>query len=134
MKLRIEYFVLGAVIVGLVLFLVLRTGNRVQYELPQIAEVKQDDVARITVEGPDETVVLERSGEEWTITPQGFPADASQARQMSAAIASFALTAVVSEAESYSRYDLDEGSRLRVTAYDSEGTQLIRFDVGKQGS
>jgi hypothetical protein len=134
MKLKVEYIVLGAIIVGIALFLILRTGNRVQYELPEIAEVDSESISRIAIEGPEETIELERSGDGWSILPQGYPADGAKIDEMATSIADLTLTAMVSESQRYSRYDLDDSSRLRITAYDGGGTSLRTIDVGKQGS
>jgi hypothetical protein len=130
MKIKIEYVVLGALIVGLVLFMALRSGDRVQYRMPQIAAVEGEAINRITIEGGEGTVELEKRENAWRIQPQGWPADTAQVSQMVNAIADFSLTALVSEAGNYARYELDEGGRLRIRAFGGEGV-LREFDLGK---
>jgi hypothetical protein len=72
-----------------------------------------------------------RSGETWQIQPEGFRADRAAIEEMIKTVAELQLTELVSVTGNYSRYDLDEQSRIRVTAFKNDKV-LRRFDLGKR--
>jgi hypothetical protein len=128
---RPVYLVLGLVIVGLALAVALRSRDRVRYRLPQPAAVKMDDMTKITVERFAGAVELEKREGIWRIVPEGYKADAAVVSPMVNALANLELLALVSESSSYARYELDEGSRMKITAY--VGSVVAReVEVGKE--
>lgn len=130
-RIRLEYVILALLIVGGVLAVALRSGNRVRYTVPDVAKVKADDITRIRVERASGALELEKRGGAWLIQPEGYVADTALVTPMVNALADLSLTALVSEAQSYARYSLDDGARIRVTAY--AGTSEVRqLDVGKE--
>lgn len=130
-RVKLEYVILGVLIVGGVLAVALRSGNRVRYTVPDIAKVKADDISRIRIERASGVVELEKREGGWRIQPEGYVADSSLVTPMVSALAELSLTALVSEAQSYARYELDEGARMRVTAYAGSST-VRQLDVGKE--
>ena len=130
-RVKTEYIVLGVVIVGLALVIALRSGNRLRYTLPTLPVVKTDDITRLAIASQGGTVELEKREGLWRILPEGYPADSSLVQPMLGALSRIELSALVSEGESYARYQLDEAGRLRVTAW--AGSTVARVvDVGKQ--
>jgi hypothetical protein len=109
----------------------LRSGNRVRYSLPRLATVKADDLTRITIERSTGSIELQKREGSWRILPEGYAADPGTVGSMVSALAELSMTALVSESESYSRYELDEPERIRVTAYAGD-KEARRVDVGKQ--
>jgi hypothetical protein len=132
-RIRPEYVILAVVIVGLGLAVALRSGNRVRYTLPEVKSVKADDITRITVARAAGSLELEKREGTWRIQPEGYAADPTLVKPMVDALAELSLTALVSEAQSYARYELDEAGRMRVTAYAGEAV-VRQLDVGKQDS
>jgi hypothetical protein len=130
-RVKLEYVILGVLIVGGVLAVALRSGNRVRYTVPEVAKVKADDITRIRFERASGVVELERREGGWRIQPEGYVADSALVTPMVNALSELSLTALVSEAESYVRYELDEAARIRITAYAGSST-VRQLDVGKE--
>ena len=129
-QLIIAYSVMAAVVITLVLYIVLRKDDRVQYELPEIKAVDSADISSIIVEGAETTELL-RQGEVWIISPEGYTAKQSDIDAMLEALSNFAITDLVSTAGFYERYELDEGRKLHITAKDA-GNVVRSFDMGKR--
>ncbi|HMA67468.1 MAG TPA: DUF4340 domain-containing protein [Desulfosalsimonadaceae bacterium] len=130
MKAKKEYLILFAVALVLVLYLLLHQSGRTLYELPKLQELKKAQITKITVSGPDTRVRLEKAGDKWKLMPEGYPAESSRVENMTDIISSLTLTAMVSEAQNYSRYHLGEAKRIGVKAW--AGQELLRsFAVGK---
>ena len=128
----VTYGVLGAVIVALALYLVLRQQGRVQYQLPVTPTVAAFEIDEIAVSMPDGVVIrLERSGEDWSISPQGYKADESKIGDMTEAVAEFRIADLVATRAFYERYDLDEDTKISVVARGG-GDTLLEFDAGKR--
>ena len=116
---------------GISLYLILRRSDRMQYELPSLPPIDMEQLDYVELVTNDRTVKLVKNGGEWRLEPEGYKADSSEVTQLLRSISSLTLTDLVSITENYRRYDLEEGTRIRVTAYQSE--ELVRqFDVGKQ--
>lgn len=130
MKAKKEYLILFAVALVLVLYLLLHQSGRTLYELPELQELKEGQITKIAVSGPDTRVRLEKAGDKWQLMPQGYPAESSRVENMTDIISGLTLTAMVSESQNYSRYHLGEAKRIRVKAW--AGEELLRsFAVGK---
>ncbi|MBN2232743.1 MAG: DUF4340 domain-containing protein [Deltaproteobacteria bacterium] len=125
-----EYVVLAVVIVGLGVYLAVRNTDRTHYELPKPAALDTAKVDRLTVERPDGTLELVRRDGRWLIRPEDQPADPGRVGDMIGELAQPHLTAMVSEAGDYRRYDLDSGHRIRVTARTGDEVQR-ELDIGK---
>ncbi len=125
-----EYIILGVIIVLLGAYLFLRNTNRSHYELPTLPAVADKDISRIEISTSTGTIDLTLSGDQWQIGKNKYPADASKVKEMLSALGSLKLTALVSEAGSYSRYDLTDDKKIQVSAW--AGDRKIRdFAIGK---
>ena len=133
MKPKKEMLILVAVMVAAVAYIALRKTDRTHFDLPQLAPVTAKKISRLELIRNGQPIVLEKQDDKWRIMPQQWPADADKIRGMLDIVAKLKLTALVSEAKSYARYDLDEPNRVTVKAW--RGKKLVRsFDVGKSAS
>jgi len=130
MKVKKEAVILAVLIIGLSFYLVLHQQDKTHYKLPVIAQLPEGDVSKIEVSKPDGTLTLNREGDQWILSPEGYPAEESKVKSMLDIISELTLTALVSESKSYERYDLDEGKKITVKAWAGE-TLLRSFDIGK---
>jgi hypothetical protein len=127
---RITYIVLTGLIVVLSLYLVLRQRDRMQYTIPELRALNVGEIGMIEIEQSEATVQLVRSGDIWQIQPGGFPADPQLIGEMLKTAATLNLTELVSVTGNYSRFGLEEQSRIRVTVYKDEKA-LRSFELGK---
>jgi hypothetical protein len=130
MKSRKEYLILIAVAAVLAVYLVFQRPERILYEMPEPAPVKEQNIERIVIEAPEETVELKKSDGRWRISPQGYPAAEAPVDRMLEILSSLELTAMVQESQSYHRYQLDEKHRITVEAFSKDGL-LRSLAVGK---
>lgn len=130
MRMKKEYIGLAVVIVALCLVLILKKGDRTHYRLPELAPVSAKQITKLIVAGADSALTIERQGDLWRIAPYGFPADTSQVNRMINAVAGFTITELVSEAGNYVPYELDEGKRIAVEAFEGDRS-LLKFSIGK---
>jgi len=132
-KIRTEYIILGAVIIVLLLILFLRNPNKIQYELPELKPIAEADISKIEIIKPSETLTLKQKNGQWTIGPEEYPADEYRIKAIVDAVKDLTLTTLVSEAENYSLYELDDANRILVKVY--SGDDVIReFEIGKDAS
>lgn len=129
MKLK-EYLVLAIVIVGICAYLFLHDSDQSQYELPGFSSASAEDITRIEITASGEAVDLTRDNDQWQIGENRYPADESKVNNMLSALEGLTLTALVSEAGAYARYDLTEEKKITVKAW--AGDSLVRsLDIGK---
>ena len=131
MKSKKEYIILAAVIAALAAYLVFHETDQTHYELPVLSDLPAADTAYIKVTNGQDTVELKKKDDRWQIFPEGYPADDGKAKAMADAIQTLTLTAMVSETESYPRYELDSENRIRVAAGPSADKIVRTFDIGK---
>ena len=130
MKLKKEYIILTAVIVALSAYLLTRQTDRTHYELPKVDSVEGNEITRIELSGPDGTVNLTKADDTWSVGPKKYRADKAKISPMIDSISGLNLTALVSEAKDYTRYDLADENKILVKAW--IGPDIKReFDVGK---
>jgi hypothetical protein len=130
MKIKKEYLILILIIAALSAYLYMRSFNHTSYQLPEISSLDPNQITKIEISKNDETIVLKKNDNQWHIDPPGYLADANRVKDMLNVFKSFSLTALVSEAKDYSRYDLNAEKRIRVKAW--MGNTLQRsFDIGK---
>ena len=130
MKIKKEYIILAAIILALALYLYFHEGQRTLYELPVLPEVSAKDISKIEIEKADGKIILKKKGDAWYIAPQEYLADPDRIKGINGTLEKLILTAMVSEAKNYKRYDLSPDKRIRVSAWtgDSLGRE---FDIGK---
>lgn len=128
----VSYGVLGALVVALALYLVFRNTDRMQYDLPETAAMDEQNIESIRIVSEENgTIELAKSGDTWYVGENRYKTDSDKLQDILDAVTDFELTELVSTAEFYKRYELDEESRYEVIVSGAEGT-LLRFDVGKQ--
>jgi hypothetical protein len=130
MKIEKEYIGLVIIILGLSVYLVLRSPDRTHYELPRVPEIGKKDISRIEISKAGSTILLNKKDGHWQVGPQGYAANADRVTNMVNIIAKLAVTALVSESRNYSRYSLDDENKITVKAWTAD--KLTReFEVGK---
>lgn len=149
MKSGKEYLILIGIAVVLVLYLVFHQSDRTLYELPELPQIEAAEVSRIEIHIPADadgnkgtqeqtasggkTLELVKAGGKWRIQPQDHAAAANKVDPMIDAITGLQLTALVSEAKNYTRYELGEEQRITVKAWADD--KLVRsFAIGKKAS
>jgi hypothetical protein len=133
MKMKKEYIFLLAVIVALSAYVIFRDTDRTHYELPTLPTMDEAQISKIEISKGGTTIVLDKEGSEWLLRPEGYPANEERVEDMLESMETLTVTALVSESESYGRYDLDEEDKITVKAW--AGDVLKRdFAVGKAAS
>ena len=133
MKVKKEAIILGAMIVALSLYLVFRNPDRTHYELPAIPEIAEANISKIEISKKGTTIVLNKEDDKWHIAPEGYLVDTHKVEGMLDGMKTLAVTALVSESESFGRYDLDDDKKITVKAWQGEALKRD-FDVGKTAS
>ena len=133
MKIKKEYLFIALVIFSLVSYLLIRKSDRTEYQLPAVPKVIAGNITKIEVVRPGETVTLEKIDKQWMIQPQAYPADAGKITAMLTDLEQFSLTALVSETQSYSRYDLTPDKAIQVKAWVGDGVKRD-IQIGKSAS
>ncbi len=133
MKLKKEYALLGIVILALGIYLFLNKRDRVHYTLPETPRIETADISRVEIQKAGGDLTLKRTDDGWRLSPGDYPADTAQVEQILKTVANLSVTALVSETQSYARYDLDAERRIEIRAYSND--RLVRqFTVGKAAS
>ena len=130
MKIKKEYLVLFILIIVLSFYLFLRKTDRSHYQLPNIPQLSTSDMTRVEISKPDGTILLEKKEGFWTISPEGYLADAAKIEDILDTIGTLTLTTLVSESKSYERYDLHKEKRIGIKAW-TDNELRREFDVGK---
>ncbi len=125
-----EYIVLAVLIVALTGYVATRHSGKTHYELPVVGEINKDDISKIEVKGGESGFSLARDDDRWRLDPEGYRADETQADDIVDEVTGLKLTALASESKNYTIYELEEGKRIDVTAYDGENV-LRKFSIGK---
>jgi hypothetical protein len=128
-----EYIILAVVIAALVLYLAFRSTDRTHYELPDVQKPDRDAITSISITGPSGTVYIQRSDDGWVSEQEGYPIDQGKVDGMLDALSGIDLISLVSEAKSYTQYELDEAKRVSVEASDMKNP-LLKLDIGKTAS
>ena len=130
MKIKKEYIILAIVIVALSVYLALRSSDRTQYKLPDIARVAAKEISKLQITRDKVTIVINRKDAKWYITPGDYPADGGKVKDMLNAIENLTLTALVSESKNHSLYDLNAKKKINVKAWQAESLKRD-VDLGK---
>ena len=133
MKIKKEFFILGIIICGLLIYLFQRKADRINYQLPVIPPAAQRELTKIELSRGEPPIVIKKKDDKWYIDPQGYLADSNKVKGMLDGIEQFSLAALVSESKNYNRYDLDDQNKIQIKAW--QGDTLKRdFLVGKTAS
>jgi hypothetical protein len=130
MKVKKEYIILAAIILVLALYLYFHEDQRTLYQLPVLPKVSAKDISKIEIEKADEKIILKKKGDAWYVAPQDYLADPDRIKGINTTLEKLSLTAMVSEAKNYKRYDLSPSKRIRVSAWTAD-TLGREFDIGK---
>ncbi len=133
MKAKKEYLVLAAVIIAAGFYLFFHKDDQTQYELPQIATIKIEDITRLEISAREKAIVLNKQGDNWLIAPQDYPADGAKIKSMLFQIEDIAITDLVSESKAYARYQLDDEKKISVKAWAKDKLQR-EFYIGKEAA
>ncbi|MEE9537250.1 MAG: DUF4340 domain-containing protein [Desulfobacterales bacterium] len=133
MKAKKEYIILILIIVGLSVYLFMRSSDRTFYELPKIAGLEQDQITKIEISKGGDSIVLNKKDNKWHLEPHGYLADTNTVKDMLNVLGAFTLTTLVSESKDYVRYDLNAEKRITVKAWQQEALKR-NFDIGKSAS
>jgi len=130
MKLKKEYIILLLIIVALSVYLVTRSQNQTQYELPKPAQVDSQKINRLVITKGNRHIDLNKKDDQWYIGPKDYLADSIKVRNMVKAAADLTFTDLISESGNYERYDLTDDQKINVQAF--VGSEMVRkFDIGK---
>jgi len=130
MKMKKEYIILILIISALSAYLFMRSFDRTLYQLPEIPSLDPGKITKIEISKNSDSIVLKKKDTQWRIDPPGYLADAARVKDMLNVLETLSLTALISEAKDYSRYDLDAEKRISVKAWLGDTLQR-NFDIGK---
>jgi len=130
MKSKKEYIILGIIIAALAAYLVLHKTDRTHYKLPVLAPLTNTDITSIKLTKGPETIELTKKDDNWLIDPEKYPANKDKIDAMVNTIKQLTLTAMVSEAGPYERFELGPENKITVRA-GSDGNVVRTFDIGK---
>ena len=133
MKLKKEYIILALVIIALAAYLVTRTSDRTQYQLPDVPQVAAKEISKLQITREGAIIVVNKKDDKWYIAPEEFPADGNKIKDILNAIENLTLTALVSESKNYHLYDLDEEKKVNVKAWQADNLRRD-VDLGKTAS
>ena len=130
MKVKKEYIVLILIIIGLSVYLFMRSSDRTRYHLPELDGLKKSEINKIEISRGSSSLVLKKRDDRWYLEPKGFLADRTKVNAMLNVFEALALTALVSESKDYNRYDLQPEKRISIKAWQQEALKR-NFDIGK---
>ena len=131
-RILITNFVLPAVIIVAVsLYLTFRNTDRLLYDLPQLEKYSTSQVSMIKITKGDNELVVTRKDDGWVLGSNEYPAAPAQVDAMLNTLVNINITDLVSETSTYSRFELDPESVLRVITY-KDGSIIQAIDIGKE--
>jgi hypothetical protein len=133
MKIKKEYIILLILIAAISVYLALRNPDRAHYQLPKMRDMAEADISKIEIDKGANSIVLNKKGSGWEISPQGYSADTTKVKGLLDMLRDLTLTALVSETKDYSRYDLSADNRVRIRAWASQDLERD-LEVGKPAS
>ena len=133
MKVKKEYVILILIIAALSAYLLMRSADRTHYRLPEISGLKKSEISKIEITRDGKSVILKKMDNRWHLEPTGYLADENTVNAMLSVFEDLTLTALVSEAKDYNRYDLNAEKRIGVKAWIGDTLQRS-FDIGKAAS
>ena len=66
--------------------------------------------------------VLNKKGNNWYVSPEGYPVDSGKIKTMLDVIENLTVTAMVSESKNYDRYDLSDDKKITIKAHKFSAT------------
>ena len=133
MKLKKEFFILAIIIVALAGYLIFKNRDRIQYQLPDLAKIEQNQISKLELNQSGKDIVLNKKDNAWYIAPHEYPADTEKINPMLAALEGLKVTALVSESKNYLRYDLSPEKKIAVKAWAGNTTRR-EVNIGKSAA
>lgn len=128
-----EIAILFFVISVLVYYIYSDKAEKTHYELPEIEQIKRDDVSKIQIRKDGSDISIIREGGVWLAGEKKYRADNAVVETMLQGLSGISLTALASESKNYDLYELDEKRRIEVEAY-KDGSPLRKIIIGKPAS
>lgn len=126
-----EYIIPILIIIALAAYLVLRSTDQTNYELPSLEALENAKIDRLQVTtGENNPIEIEKKDEQWLIEPQGYPADKTKVKNMVEAAADLTVTELISESANYQRYELNDDKKINVKVFEG-GNKAREFDLGR---
>jgi len=129
MTIKKEYIILFLIIIALSLYLFFHNPDKTNYQMPKIPLIAENKISKIEITMPDRTLIINKDTNNWKIAPENFPANINKVKSMLKIIKNFTLTAFVSKAKSYERYDLTD-NKITVKAWENK-KPVLEFSIGK---
>ncbi|NOY69747.1 MAG: DUF4340 domain-containing protein [Deltaproteobacteria bacterium] len=117
MKSAKEYIILIIVILGLGGYLFFHNTDHTRYKLPVPENIKSADITKIVINKKGSNIELKKKDDNWVIMPKAYPADKTKLKSITESLADLTITAMVSEGENDTPYELDPDHQIRVTAF-----------------
>jgi len=133
MKIKKEYIAAAIIIALSVVYLLIRSDSKVNYEIPSFSQVEKDTVVSVTMRGPEGTIELKKENDGWMLSPQGYRASESEVSRLVSESVDLAIVDLISPRDDYSRYELDDEKALSVQIMTAEG-KVRDFLIGKISS
>lgn len=130
MKIKKEYTILVLIIIGLSVYLFMRSSDRTHYRLPELTGLDRGNVTKIEISKEGDAIILKKKDNQWYLEPKGYLADTGKVDSMLAVFETLSLAALVSESKDYQRYDLHPAKRITAKAW-QEDTLRRSLDIGK---
>lgn len=117
MRIKKEQIILALIIIVLILYLVFRKQDQINYQIPDLPKIPRAEFTSIEITRSGDSIVLEKQGEKWVISPHGYPTNTSNIKNMLDFIEEPTLTVMVSDSKNYTRYGLDNDKKIIVKAF-----------------
>ena len=72
MKVKKEYIILALVIIALSAYLLTRTSDRTQYQLPDVPQVAGKEISKLQITRDKTIIVVHKKDDKWYIAPEEF--------------------------------------------------------------
>jgi hypothetical protein len=130
MKVKKEYIILVLIIIGLSVYLFMRSSDRTHYQLPVLTGLNRGKITKIEISKEGHSIILKKRDNRWYLEPKGYLADTDKVDSLLAVFENLSLAALVSESKDYQRYDLHTARRITAKAW-QEDTLRRSLDIGK---
>ena len=71
-KIKTETILLGLVIIALLIYLLVRNPDQIQYEIPEMDQIKASEIVKIEIIKAVEAITLNKKNNQWVIQTQGY--------------------------------------------------------------
>ena len=117
MRIKKEQIILALIIIALLLYLVFRKQDQINYRIPDLPQIPRAEISSIEITGPGDSIILKKEDKNWVISPQGYLVNSSDINNILDFIEKPVLTVMVSDSKNYTRYGLDKDTRIIVRAF-----------------